>query len=154
MLGVRRGPIRGPGGLHCDLGELLLGQVQGLAYDGDAVLLGAAGLAQAGPQDGVVGHVEEADQGMPAFVVKPHLQGRDAPGQVLLLHRSLCDGSCLKKKRAPGQRVGGGGRQLGDTGGEGDRLSWENKNKTTSSRELSAPGQMTRGPYLNVVFSF
>lgn len=83
-----------------------------------------------------------------------HTYRAETPGQVLLLHGSLCDGGCLKKKRAPGQRVGGGGRQLGDTGGEGDRLSWENKNKTTSSRELSAPGQMTRGPYLNVVFSF
>ena len=29
----------GHGGLHGDLGELLLGQVQGLAYDGDAILL-------------------------------------------------------------------------------------------------------------------
>ena len=35
--------------LHCDLRELLLGQVQGLAYDGDAILLGVLVLVQASP---------------------------------------------------------------------------------------------------------
>lgn len=64
----------GPWPLHCHLGELLLGQVQGLAHGGDAVLLGALVWAQAGAQDGVVRHVEKADQGMPALVVEPHLQ--------------------------------------------------------------------------------
>lgn len=36
-------------GLHCDLRELLLGQVQGLAHDGDAVLFGVPVFVQAGP---------------------------------------------------------------------------------------------------------
>lgn len=153
MLGVRRGPIRGPGGLHCDLGELLLGQVQGLAYDGDAVLLGAAGLAQAGPQDGVVGHVEEADQGMPAFVVKPHLQGRDA-GSGAAPPREPLRRRLFKEETGPRTESGRRRKAAGRHRRRGDQLRWENKNKTTSSRELSAPGQMTRGPYLYVVFSF
>lgn len=38
----------GLGGLHCDLRELLLGQVQGLAQDGDAILLRVPVRVQAG----------------------------------------------------------------------------------------------------------
>lgn len=67
----------GPRGLHGNLGELLLGQVQGLADDGDAILLRVPAPGQAASQDSVVRHVEEADRSVPAFVVKPHLEGAD-----------------------------------------------------------------------------
>lgn len=82
--GDKRAVRQGHGDLHCNLWELLLGEVEGLADDGDSVLLWVPVCRQAGPEDGIVGHVQETDQGMPTFVVKPHLEGRDELCQALL----------------------------------------------------------------------
>lgn len=60
--------------LHCDLGELLLGEVEGVVDGGDPVLVQVGAFGQVGAEDGVVGHVHEGNHGVPALVVVPHLQ--------------------------------------------------------------------------------
>lgn len=59
---------------HCDLRELLLGEVQRVVDGRDAELHGFGVWREEGPQDGVVGHVHEGHDGVPAFVVVPDLR--------------------------------------------------------------------------------
>lgn len=60
--------------LHCDLGELLLGEVEGVVDGSDPVLVQVGAFGQVGAENGVVGHVHEGNHGVPALVVVPHLQ--------------------------------------------------------------------------------
>lgn len=61
-----------------DLGQLLLGQVQRVVEGADAVLAGVSSLRQVCPKDGVVHHVDEGADAVPAFVVKPDLRREDS----------------------------------------------------------------------------
>lgn len=59
-------------------GELLLGEVERVVGDGDAVLAGILSCWQISPQDGVVCHVEEGHHTVPGLVIEPHLWRRRA----------------------------------------------------------------------------
>lgn len=58
---------------HGNVGELLLGEVEGVIGHGDAVPAGILSCRQISPQDGVVGHTEEGCHAVPCLVVEPHL---------------------------------------------------------------------------------
>lgn len=60
--------------LHCDLRELLFGEVERVVDGSDSVFSQVGTFGQVGPEDGVVGHVHEGNHGVPALVVVPHLQ--------------------------------------------------------------------------------
>lgn len=60
--------------LHCDLRELLFGEVQWVVDGGDSVFIQVGTFGQVCPEDAVVGHVHEGNHGVPALVVVPHLQ--------------------------------------------------------------------------------
>lgn len=59
---------------HGHVGELLLGEVEGVAGRRDAVLARIPSRRQISSQDGVVGHAEEGHHAVPRLVVEPHLQ--------------------------------------------------------------------------------
>lgn len=52
----------------------MLGEVEWVVEGSDAVSTWVFVLLQVGPKDGIVHHVQEGGNGMPAFVVEPHLQ--------------------------------------------------------------------------------
>lgn len=58
---------------HCDIRELLLGQIEGVIDGCDAELRRISVKRQVGSQDGVVRYVHEGHHGMPSFIIKPHL---------------------------------------------------------------------------------
>lgn len=60
--------------LHSDFRELLLGEVQGMVYSSDPMLLRVLASPQISSEDCVIGYIEETNHGMPAFIVKPHLK--------------------------------------------------------------------------------
>lgn len=57
------------------LGQLLLGEVEGMVVGGDAKLCWVVAALQTRPQDAVVHHVEERADAVPALVVEPDLGG-------------------------------------------------------------------------------
>lgn len=59
-----------------DLGQLLLGQVQRVVEGADAVRAGVRPRGQVRPEDGVVHHVDEGADAVPAFVVEPDLRSK------------------------------------------------------------------------------
>lgn len=59
---------------HGHIGELLLGEVEGVIGDRDAILAGILSCWQISSQDGVVGHTEEGHHAVPSPVVEPHLR--------------------------------------------------------------------------------
>ena len=61
--------------LQCDLGQLLLGEVEWVVEGTDAVLAGVLAGGQAGAQDSVVHHVQERPDAVPPLVVEPDLDG-------------------------------------------------------------------------------
>lgn len=60
-----------------NLGQLLLGQVQGVVEGPDAVLAGVGPRGQVGSQDAVIDHVDEGADAVPAFIVEPDLRTQD-----------------------------------------------------------------------------
>lgn len=64
-------------GVHSQghLRQLLLGQVQRVVEGHDAVVVGVRPWRQVGSQDGVVHHVHEGRDAVPALVVEPDLRG-------------------------------------------------------------------------------
>lgn len=60
--------------LQCHLGQLLLGEVERMIESSDAKLGGLLVGGQTCPQDGVVHHVEEGADAVPALVVEPDLK--------------------------------------------------------------------------------
>lgn len=61
--------------LQCDLGQLLLGEVEWVVEGTDAILAGVLAGGQAGAQDSVVHHVQERTDAVPPLVVEPDLDG-------------------------------------------------------------------------------
>lgn len=60
--------------LHRDFRELLLGEVQGMVYSSDPMLLRVLASPQISSEDCIIGYIEETNHGMPPFIVKPHLK--------------------------------------------------------------------------------
>ncbi|TNN64375.1 hypothetical protein EYF80_025416 [Liparis tanakae] len=72
--------LRAEGEEDCDLGQLLLGEVERVIGGSDAELGGVLVGLQTRAQDAVVHHVEERADAVPAFVVEPDLETeRQAP---------------------------------------------------------------------------
>lgn len=61
---------------HGSIGELLLGEVEGVIGHRDAVLAGVLPCWQISPQDGVVGNTEKGHHAVPRLVVEPYLPRR------------------------------------------------------------------------------
>lgn len=66
-------PGRGLRYPHCDVRELLLGQVEGVIDDRDAKLRWIGLKRQVSSQDGVVRYVHEGHHCVPSFIIEPHL---------------------------------------------------------------------------------
>lgn len=73
---------------HGSVGELLLGEVEGVIGHRDAVLSGVLSCRQISSQDGVVGRAEEGHHAVPCLVVEPHLPRK----RRALAQRTACGG--------------------------------------------------------------
>lgn len=58
------------------LGQLLLGQVQGVVERPDTKFAGVCPARQVCPQEAVVDHVDEGSDAVPAFIIEPDLKKR------------------------------------------------------------------------------
>lgn len=66
--------IGGGNDSHGSIGELLLGEVEGVVGYRDTVRTGVLSRWQIPPQNGIVGDAEEGHHAVPRHVVEPHLQ--------------------------------------------------------------------------------
>lgn len=60
--------------LQSHLGQLLLGEVQGMVESSNPILAWVLSLLQVGPENGIVDDIQERTDGMPALVIEPHLK--------------------------------------------------------------------------------
>ena len=61
---------------HGRRGELVLGEIERVIRDRDAVLMWILSCGQISSKDAVAGHTEKGHNAMPCLVVEPHLPWR------------------------------------------------------------------------------